>query len=114
MATYEGKIGVYTMSRVVKGTIVPTHDFQLGGFRWHQRSMDPRFGNVGIEFPCWALVLLFSAWPIIAFVRGPYRRAGRRAKGFCLQCGYNLTGLVEPRCPECGCAVQSLEKGDCV
>ncbi len=22
--------------------------------------------------------------------------------GFCINCGYNLTGLTEPRCPECG------------
>ena len=53
-------------------------------------------------FPCWVPVLLFSAWPIIAFRRGPYRRAAERAKGFCFECGYNLTGLVKPRCPECG------------
>ena len=37
----------------------------------------------------------------------PFRRELRRgliARGFpiCLHCGYDLTGLSEPRCPECG------------
>ena len=60
-----------------------------------------------VEFPCWAPVLLFSAWPIFAFIRGPYRRARRCAEGFrysvlCVSCGYNLTGNESGVCPECG------------
>ncbi len=34
-----------------------------------------------------------------------YRRLLRLRKGdtpFCGRCGYNLTGLTSPRCPECG------------
>jgi len=30
------------------------------------------------------------------------RRLARRFPGHCLKCGYNLRGLPEPRCPECG------------
>lgn len=55
-----------------------------------------------ITSPCWVSVLLFGAWPTVAFVRGPWRRAKRRAMGLCSRCGYNLTGLTESRCPECG------------
>ncbi len=47
-------------------------------------------------------VFLFWAWPLVAFFLGPWRQSGKRAKGFCIRCDYNLTGLVEPRCPECG------------
>ena len=30
------------------------------------------------------------------------RRRKREKLGLCIQCGYNLHGLTEPRCPECG------------
>ncbi len=55
-----------------------------------------------VWFPLWAPFALCSIWPVLAFFRGPWQRSGRRIKGLCLGCGYNLTGLVEPRCPECG------------
>ena len=53
----------------------------------------------------WAPVVLFLAYPVIAFFRGPVRRCRLRALGHCRRCGYNLTGLPEPRCPECGTAI---------
>ncbi len=31
-------------------------------------------------------------------------RAGHRRRNECVQCGYSLRGLTEPRCPECGMA----------
>ena len=34
----------------------------------------------------------------------PYKRASGNRPIFCTRCDYNLTGLVEPRCPECGAA----------
>lgn len=50
----------------------------------------------------WVPVVLFGLWPLWCFFRGPLRRARRRAAGCCLSCGYDLTGLAQPRCPECG------------
>ncbi len=51
--------------------------------------------------PMWFTSLLLVAYPIVALVR-EIRRRRRRRHGFCRKCGYNLTGLPEPRCPECG------------
>ena len=52
-----------------------------------------------------ALFALFALYPALAFIRGPLRRWRRRKRGLCIHCGYNLTGLTEPRCPECGEAI---------
>ena len=51
--------------------------------------------------PFWVLRLLFLlfASTLIACAVGSRRRP---KPGFCDQCGYNLKGLTEPRCPECG------------
>jgi len=57
-----------------------------------------------VILPLWSLVTLFGPWPLWCFLRGPVRRARRRAAGCCPPCGYNLTGLIDPRCPECGTA----------
>ncbi len=46
--------------------------------------------------------MVLGVYPAIAFIRGPVRRWRRRKHGLCIHCGYNLTGLTEPRCPECG------------
>ena len=52
--------------------------------------------------PLWVPVVVFSAYPAVAFIRGPLRRWRRRRKGLCVTCGYNLTGNVTGVCPECG------------
>ena len=41
---------------------------------------------------------LVIAGPTLFF----WRRSRRPPAGYCRKCGYNLTGLPEPRCPECG------------
>lgn len=57
---------------------------------------------VEVVFPLWAPFIVLSIYPIIAFIRGPFRRYRRRKKGLCIQCGYNLTGNTSGICPECG------------
>jgi hypothetical protein len=56
--------------------------------------------STALTIPAWALLVLFAAYPIFALYRWlPHR--GRRV-GCCRHCGYDLTGLPSPRCPECG------------
>lgn len=52
------------------------------------------------------LTILFASYPAVVFIRGPVRRWHRRRKGRCVKCGYELTGLPEPRCPECGTRIK--------
>jgi len=116
-----GYVKVVYVSCNTNGSNVPIVDQHLGGFGFKQTSVPsvlpagqrPKAPNAPgpaldvtrvLWIPCWAPVVLFSAWPVFAFFRGPYRRAKQGATGFCSRCGYNLTGLVEPRCPECGTA----------
>ena len=50
----------------------------------------------------WTVPALLALVPLLVFVRGPLRRCFRRRRGLCENCAYNLTGLTEARCPECG------------
>ena len=68
-----------------------------------------RAHHIGI--PLWLLFILFCAYPMIAFVRGPARRWTRRRRGLCVRCGYNLTGNVSGVCPECGRAIEGKWSG---
>ena len=54
----------------------------------------------------WAVVV---AVPALIFLRGGLRRLRRRRRGLCVACGYNLRGLTERRCPECGCSFREGE-----
>ncbi len=60
-----------------------------------------KFGTL-IRFPMWVPLILFSIIPVWALIGIPLRARRRRDCNQCIHCGYNLTGLPEPRCPECG------------
>jgi hypothetical protein len=55
-----------------------------------------------IAVPYWFLCGLVGAYPFVVVVRGPLRRRQRALRGSCPRCGYDLFGLDEGRCPECG------------
>jgi len=66
------------------------------------------FRTTWVAFPLWlstALLVLFCLLPVI---QGPLRRRYRRRMGSCMYCGYDLTGNTSGRCPECGCAAESV------
>jgi len=50
----------------------------------------------------WIPLSLLLAYPAVTIVRRALQRRHRRRMGYCLRCGYNLTGLIDPLCPECG------------
>jgi len=50
-------------------------------------------GNFAVYF-CGTLAAAFFAWDL--------RRILRRKRGCCQECGYDLAGHLDPRCPECG------------
>ena len=49
----------------------------------------------------WWVFLVLITYPTIAFIRG-VRQWRRRTKGWCIPCGYDLTGNESGVCPECG------------
>ena len=73
--------------------------------RW--ASFSPTAGKPGktgwiIHIPLLAISCVLAAYPI---ANAPLRRYRRRKHGRCVRCGYDLRGLTEPRCPECGDAI---------
>ena len=71
-------------------------------------GLHSRAGCRHVGVPFWLLFAGLARWPALAFVRGPLRRWRRRKRGQCLHCGYNLAGLPERRCPECGTAFRAV------
>ena len=53
-------------------------------------------------------VLIWSFGPGIVLLYFTRRMQRRANLGYCEQCGYDLRGLPEPRCPECG---KAFERG---
>ncbi len=49
---------------------------------------------------CYAAVFSVTTHGMV--LKRQLRRWRRERMGLCVKCAYNLTGLTEPRCPECG------------
>ncbi len=58
-----------------------------------------------VSCPFWIPVLVLAAYPILVLA-STIRRRLRPIPGLCSKCRYNLTGLPEQRCPECGTAIE--------
>lgn len=111
---------------VYRGTfVVETHSLPANMFptsaRFHLgRSSIPNwshFNRIRFSFPLWVPSLLLLTWGVYPFLFRPryrrWREHQRQRRGLCVSCGYDLRGLPEPRCPECGGATKSQGKEDC-
>lgn len=82
-------------------------DLWSNGF-FRQRLQPPAWANVsakieyGLYCSPWLVIVGAGAYPIFAFIRGPFRRYRRRRRGLCETGGYNLTGNSTGVCPESG------------
>ncbi len=77
-------------------------EFEYGPENWDsQYALVPTLDLTRWEVtvPVWLTFVVISVLTAIAF------RRGRIPPGYCRKCGYNLTGNVSGRCPECGTAV---------
>jgi len=77
-----------------------SQETSVGSFRY-SRSNARAFGRrtimdkqtVRMDVPAWVVFAMVSAYPAVAFVRGPARRWHRAWHGRCLGCGYSLRGM---------------------
>lgn len=66
-------------------------------------------------FFSWVIGATMAMWTfgpgvVLLFLAVRFRRAG--PKGICANCGYDLRGLPENRCPECGLAFEPVQGGN--
>jgi len=90
--------GSFVIAALPKGLAYCKHD---GSPKYEHMTAPSYFSRLTLA----EVSLVLSAYPTIAFVRGPLRCWRRRRHGLCLKCGYNLTGNLSGVCPECGTKV---------
>ena len=87
--------------------------FRFIGFEYSKEALPRRSGRVWLSFyvPPWRLLAIpYGAVLALALIHPAARwmawgrRKGRRRRGLCVQCGYDLRASGA-RCPECGRAV---------
>lgn len=104
----EGLLRIRYCTVVPGGPLISAHFGPVLGIRYDvvtdTRFKAGTFVDRMLYAPIWMLLLLTLPYPIMNLVRG-YRPYSRHKKGLCRQCGYDLTGNVSGRCPECGTAI---------
>ena len=61
-------------------------------------------GECRVVIALWLVAIppALLALPLLHAIRLTWRRARWRKRNRCVTCGYQLDGLLSPRCPECG------------
>lgn len=68
-----------------------------GTEQWYSESI--------FETPVYALVVLIALFPVLSVVLALKARATSSRVRLCTNCGYDLSGMVDNRCSECGMIV---------
>jgi hypothetical protein len=93
-------------SRPLQGPSVE-NESGAAGFYCRTRTIGNTL-SIGLGGPFWAPALLLGLGPALWGRRVLLRRSRRRGQR-CVACGYSLTGLADPRCPECGTPVSPVQ-----
>jgi hypothetical protein len=71
-------------------------------------------GVVRTVLPLWIPSSVFAVCSAGSLFFSHRRRRQRIKSVLCIRCGYNLHGLPEPRCPECGTPFEMTNKSEAV
>ena len=82
--------------------LLPCLGFSVFGFL---ASGEP--GTSFVWYLIYSFFILLFLLAIFFFWWSALRRLDIDLKSICSGCGYNLRGIVDPRCPECGAPVAS-------
>ncbi len=82
--------------------------FGAAGFKVDYR-VNPWELDGTVRIPLWMLFSLFFIPAAMLQAMGTLHRWRCRNRNHCLACNYNLAGLTEPRCPECGIQFDAKE-----
>jgi hypothetical protein len=95
--------------RVPFSTVTPGDIFPVR-FEWQRHDVAGLGTFFEASVPIWCFAAALIVVPMLDLLRYRWRRG--RGIGGCERCGYDLTGNVSGRCPECGCATKILGKED--
>ncbi|MCH7814157.1 MAG: hypothetical protein IID40_09075 [Planctomycetes bacterium] len=103
----DGRLALSRQLRLpVGGNAISGERIGFGGIVWSRSYYlgaedDTLSWDLTVEL--WAPSVGLAAYPVVFIICTPIRRRRfRRAHGLCIYCGYDLTGNVSARCPECG------------
>ena len=110
-----GSLAIFTRMRVqalmVGGACVERVVGYRLGFPAHYLELRTRGVNTDTSISITALIVDLAFWSILCgcgiYVVRERRNKKLNREGRCLNCGYDLRGLPENRCPECGRADDS-------
>ncbi len=76
-------------------------------FRLTTHTHGKGYRTTAVAFPLSLSTIALALFGTIPFAFGPAKRWRRKRNGWCVDCGYNLSGNRSGRCPECGMQIRS-------